>query len=466
MESFGWWSLIPTLCVLIIAFSTRRTLESLLAGAVIGFIILEKQNFFPAMVDSLLATMGDPTVGWITLIIVFFGGFIALLVKSGGALAFGNYVAARIKSKKGALLATWIMGLIIFIDDYLNALVLGTAMQRVTDKYRISREYLAYIIHSTAAPVCVIVPISTWAVFVSGIFEKNGVVAEGLGGAAYIQTIPLILYGWVAILVVVLSIFGIIPKLGQMKKAELRAETTGICIPESKKNMHDEVAATSEDTFNGDSAGISKNIEKPRMINFIIPIAVLIFYTWFSGIDLLQGIIVAVLVTIAMLFVQRLMGLRELFDTFIEGTKPMIYIVMMFVASFMLVEANDQLGVTTFVIEQVKPLMNAEFLPVVAFISLSLVAFATGAIWGIYAITLPIIIPLAQAVGADLWLSVGAVISAGAFGSHLCPYGDSTLICATASGIEPMTHTLTQMPYVILSGLITAVFYVVLGFVM
>lgn len=459
MESFGWLSLVPTLCVLIIAFTTKRTIESLLAGAVIGFILLEKQNFFSATVDSLLGVMVNPTIGWITLVIIFFGGFIALLVKSGGALAFGSFVSSRIKSKKGALLTTWLMGLIIFVDDYLNALTIGTAMKNVTDKHRTSREYLAYIIDSTAAPICVLVPLSTWAVFASGLFEENGVVAEGMGGAAYLQTIPFVLYGWIAVLVVLLSIIGIIPKFGPMKKAEIRAETTGVCIPKGSSSVEivsDEVAASMDESSR----------VKPRMINFLVPIAVLIFYTWYSEIDLLQGVIVAVIVTIAMLYVQRIMGLKELFDTFIEGSKPMVYIIMMFVASYMLVDANDQLGLTPFVIEEAKPLMSGAFLPVVAFLTLSTVAFATGAIWGIYAITFPIIIPLADAVGADLWLSLGAVISAGAFGSHACPYGDSTILSATATGIDPMTHVVTQMPYVLLSGAITAVFYLVLGFVM
>ncbi|SDI81652.1 Na+/H+ antiporter NhaC family protein [Alteribacillus bidgolensis] len=459
MEHYGWISLVPALSVLIFALLTRRTLESLIVGSIIGFILLEKENFFPSFVDSSLAVMGDPTIGWLIFVVLFFGGFIALLVKSGGALAFGDFVSSKIKSKKSALLITWLMGLIIFIDDYINALTVSTSMQRITDKYKTSRELLAYVVDSTAAPICVLVPLSTWAIYVLGLFEAEGVADAGQGGMAYLQVVPFIFYGWVAIFVVLLTILGVIPKLGPMKTAELRAETQGICIPEGSGNISlvdDEIAA-------GVDAD-EKKMKEPKMINFFIPVIVLIAYTWYAGIDALQGVIVAVAVTIAMLFFQRIMKLTELFDTFIDGFKPMIYPIGILVASFILVDANEKLGLNAYVIEKVEPLMSSSLLPVVAFVSMGLVAFATGSFWGVYAVTLPIIIPLAEAIDANMWLSLGAVISAGAFGSHACPYGDATVLSATGSGIDTMTHVITQLPYILLSGAISALGYLILGF--
>ncbi|SFE86858.1 Na+/H+ antiporter NhaC family protein [Alteribacillus iranensis] len=463
MEHAGWISLIPALSVLVFALITRRTLESLIFGSLIGFILLEQQSFFPAFVNSSLGVMGDPTIGWLILVILLFGGLISLLVKSGGALAFGNFVSSKIKSKKGALFITWLMGIVIFIDDYLNVLTVSTSMQKITDKFKTSREFLAYVVDSTAAPVCVLVPLSTWAVYVSGLFESNEVAAAGMGGAAFLQVIPFIFYGWVALIVVLLAILGVIPKLGPMKKAEIRAEELGICVPEGSGNTslgNDEVAASIEQ---GDG---SSGKTKPKIYNFLIPIIVLIGYTWYAEIDLLQGVMVAVAVTLVMLMVQRLMKVSELFDSLLEGFRPMIYPLGIVVASFILVDANEQLGLTAFVIETVEPLMSASMLPVVAFVSMGLVAFATGSFWGVYAVTLPIIIPLAGALDANMWLSLGAVISAGAFGSHACPYGDATVLSATGAGIDTMTHVITQMPYVLLSGGIAALGYLVLGIMM
>lgn len=467
LEHFGWISLVPALSVLIFALLTRRTIESLIFGATIGFIIVYKGSFFTEIVNSSLGVMADPTIGWIILVILLFGGLISLLVKSGGSFAFGQFVSSKVKTKKGSLLTTFIMGIVIFMDDYLNALTVSTSMQKVTDRHRTSREYLAYIVDSTAAPIAILVPLSTWAVYVSGLFEDLGFAPQGEGLTAYLGVVPFILYGWVAIIIVFLSIIGVVPRLGAMKKAEERAEQTGVCIPPGSEGISlvdVEVAESVDITMNGDAPDPSK--KKPKLMNFFIPIGVLIFYTWYSGIDLLQGVIVATVVTILLLSVQRLMGIKELMDAFFDGFKPMIYPLGIVVASFILVDINDTLGLTEYVIETVQPIMSPALLPVIAFVTLAFVAFATGSFWGVYAITLPIIIPLSEAMGTNMYLAIGAVLSAGAFGSHACPYGDATVLSATGCGIDTMTHVITQLPYILLSAGISAALYLVLGFVL
>lgn len=469
MEHSGWISIIPALSVLIFALITRRTIESLLFGSVIGFIILEKQHFFGAFVDSALSVMQNPTIGWIILVIFLFGGLISLLVKSGAAIAFRNFVSNRVKTKKGTLLVTYVMGIIIFLDDYLNSLIVSTSMQKLTDEKKISREFLAYTVDSTAAPISVLIPLSTWGVYVSGLFEDFGFAPQGEGLAVYIGIIPFIIYAWVAIIVVLFTILGIIPMLGPMKKAEKRAQNEGLPAPKGSENIslvNDDVAETIE-TGSSESDSINKNIkkQKPKLRNFMIPIIVLIGYTWYADIDILQGVIVALAVLIAMLTFQKVMTISQLFDTFFEGFQPMIYPLGIVISSFILVEVNELLGLTEYVIVTVQPLMSPSFLPVVAFLTMGLVAFATGSFWGVYAITLPIIIPLSEALGTNMLLAVGAVLSAGAFGSHACPYGDATVLSATGSGIETMQHVITQAPYVLLSGFISAIIYLVLGFV-
>jgi Na+/H+ antiporter NhaC len=161
MEHYGIISLIPAFSVLLLALITKRTFEALIGGTLIGFLILNKQDFFHAFIDSSLKVMGDETIKWIILVCGLFGSLIALLVKSGGAIAFGNFITPYVKNKKSSLLATWMMALTIFIDDYLNALTVSTAMKRVTDNFRVSREMLAYVVDSVAAPVCVLAPVST-----------------------------------------------------------------------------------------------------------------------------------------------------------------------------------------------------------------------------------------------------------------------------------------------------------------
>lgn len=452
MEHYGIISLIPAFSVLVLALITKRTFEALVGGTLLGFIILNKQDFFGAFINSSLKVMGDPTIGWIILVCGLFGSLIALLVKSGGAIAFGNFLIRYVKSKKSALMTTWLLGLVIFIDDYLNALTVSSAMKKVTDKFRVSREMLAYVVDSTAAPVCVLVPFSTWAIFVSGLLEKTEAAEAGQGLSVYISAIPYMVYGWVAIVVVPLVALAIIPVFGPMKKSEQRASETGEVVPPGTGKI---------DALEDDVAEAAK--ENPKLYNFLVPIVLLIFATWYFDVDALKGVVIAIVAAIIMYLVQKVMSMDEIFDTIFEGFKTMVFPLGIVVVSFMLKEVNDGLGLTNYVIETVKPLMSGSMLPVVTFLSLSVITFATGSFWGVYAVSFPIVIPLALALDANLALAIGAVISSGAFGSHSCFYGDSTVLSATGSGCKPIDHSLTQIPYALLTAAISAVIFVILG---
>jgi len=454
METYGIISLVPAFTVLVLALITKRTFEALVGGTLLGFIILNKQDFFGAFVGASLKVMSDPTIGWIILVCGLFGSLIALLVKSGGAAGFGNFVVRFVKSKKSALMTTWLLGLVIFIDDYLNALTVSSAMKKVTDKFRISREMLAYVVDSTAAPVCILVPFSTWAIFVAGLLEKSEAAEAGQGLSVYVTAIPYMVYGWVAILIVPLVALAIIPVFGPMKKSEKRAQETGMVIPEGTGKI---------DALEDDIAEAAK--ENPKLHNFLVPIVLLIFSTWYFDVDALKGVVVAITAACLMYLGQRLLSMNEIFDTLIEGFKTMVFPLAIVVVSFMLKEVNDGLGLTTYVIESVKPLMSGSMLPVVTFLSLSVITFATGSFWGVYAVSFPIVIPLALAMDANMSLAIGAVISSGAFGSHACFYGDSTVLSATGCGCKPIDHALTQIPYALLTAGITAVIFILLGIV-
>lgn len=327
---------------------------------------------------------------------------------------------------------------------------------------------LAYVVDSTAAPVCVLLPFSTWAIFVAGLLESSGASAQGEGLGLYISTIPYMLYAWVAVLLVPLVCLGVIPNLGAMKNAEKRVSGNtadmnvqagdGESLDESQHFSDGEVALSAE------IAPIA--LENPKLYNFLIPIAALIFFTVYFDIDAFKGVLIATAVAIVLFAVQRLMTLNELFDTFIDGFKTMIPALAIVVTSFMLKEVNDGLGLTNYIIETVQPLMGPAMLPAVAFVSLSLVTFATGSFWGVYAVALPIVVPLAQTMGVPMPLALGAVISAGAFGSHACFYGDATVLSATGCGCSPMDHALTQLPYAVLSAGLATVFFMIAGVVM
>ncbi|HHY91427.1 MAG TPA: sodium:proton antiporter, partial [Clostridiales bacterium] len=235
MEHHGVISLIPVAVVILSAILTKRTTESLLFGSIAGFIALHGVNFFMPWLDAVYEVMMDSTTAWVILLFSLFGSLIALLEKSGGALGFSKFAVKVTKSRGISLTVTWILGIIVFIDDYLNALAVGSVMRQVTDHYRVSREMLAYVVNSTGAAVCVLIPFSTWSAFMAGQLEANNVLVNGSATAAYIASIPYSFYAWTAVLIVPLIIWKIVPIYGGMKKAEMRALETGQVFPEGSQ---------------------------------------------------------------------------------------------------------------------------------------------------------------------------------------------------------------------------------------
>jgi len=382
-----------------------------------------------------------------------YGVFIALLVRSGGSMAFGRLLLARLQNKRQSLLTTWVLGLVIFLDDYLNSLTVGATMKAVTDRFKTSRAMLAYVVDSTAAPLCLLIPISSWGAYFAGLLEKNTVAADGQGLSLFIESIPYMFYPIIAVLVVPLVILGVIPRLGAMAKAEALAEETGeLGISEDPSN---------EMEFGSGGAG-----------TFFVPIAALLYFTIFPlfslspSVDLLRGVIAGIIVTVTYYAALRIMPLSELFDTCTNGIKIMVPVLAMLLALFVFVEANDRIGLTDFVIQAVKPYMTATWLPVIIFITMSAVSFATGSNWGVIAIAMPVAFPLAEAYGVSIPLVIGALLSASGFGSHACFYSDSTVLSAQGAGCDTYHHAITQLPYAVLSATIAALFFFIAAVMM
>lgn len=441
---YGFVTLLPTLLVLGLAIWSRRTLESVLAGALFAFFIMEGIGFLDAMAEATLATLMTEEVAWVMLVCGLYGGFIGLLVKGGGSYAFGRAVMSRIETKRGGLLATWGLGLVIFLDDYLNSLTVGATMKAVTDRFRTSRAMLAYVVDSTAAPLCLLVPLSSWGAYFASLLEQNGVAPEGQGLSVFIETIPYLFYPMVALLIVPLVALGIIPLLGAMRRAEEQAETGDLGV------FEDNALAVEENARGGMSV-------------FFFPIIAMVFFTVFPGIDLLRGVIAGILVTFVHYAVVRVMPLGELFDTCIDGVKSMVPVLAMLLTLFVFVEANDRLGLTPYVIEAVSPFMTPQLLPVVVFITVSLLSFTTGSNWGVIAITMPIAFPLAQTFEVSIPLVMGALFSASGFGSHACFYSDSTVLSAQGAGCRTHEHAITQLPYALLGATVAAILFIVMA---
>jgi len=442
---YGFITLLPTILVLGLALWSRRTLESVLAGALAAFFIMEGLGFLDAMAQATLATLMTEDVAWVMLVCGLYGGFIALLVKGGGSYALGRALISRIETKRGGLLATWSLGLVIFLDDYLNSLTVGATMKAVTDRFRTSRAMLAYVVDSTAAPLCLLVPLSSWGAYFASLLEQNGVAAEGQGIAVFIETIPYLFYPMVALLIVPLVAVGVIPLVGPMRRAEELAERTG-----DLGASEDQALAVEENARGGMSV-------------FFLPMIAMVLFTVFPSVDLLRGVIAGILFTFAYYALWRVMPILEVFDTCIEGIKSMVPVLAMLLTLFVFVEANDRLGLTPYVIDAVSPFMTAGMLPVVVFVTVSALSFTTGSNWGVIAITMPIAYPLAQTFDVSIPLVMGALFSASAFGSQACFYSDSTVLSAQGAGCTTHQHAVTQLPYALLGAAVAAMLFILVA---
>jgi Na+/H+ antiporter NhaC len=453
MEDLGALVLIPTLLVFALAIITHRPIESLVVGSLIGLGMAHGTGFITGFADTSLRVMMDETVAWVILVCGFMGSLIALLIRTGATGAFTGRMTEWVRSRQSSLFVTWVLGLIMFVDDYLNSLAVGSAMRNLTDKYRVSREMLSYVIDSTAAPISVIVPLSTWIIFFAALLEDNGIAAEGEGIITYIRAIPYMLYPWIAVLLVPLVIRGMVPPLGAMKKAEARAVETGACVPPDAAHIEQ-----------ANQSIVAKEGDNPRFSLFVVPMLSLIGFTLYFDLDFLKGIYVSLGATVIYILATKTLDTHDTFDTVIDGFKTMIEPLGVLVAAFILKDVNDVLGLAPYVIETIQPLMTANSLPAVIFVTMALVSFTTGSNWGVFVIVLPIVTALGNILNADMTLVIGATLSASTFGSHACFYSDATVLTAQASGCTPFQHAVTQIPYALIAAVASVIGYLLLGY--
>ncbi len=453
--AYGALALIPPLVVIALAIYLRASFEALLVGCIVGFVIIgvrSHTNFFTNFIDSFVKVMEDYGTVWVILVCGLYGSLIGLMVRSGGAMKFGEDVLKYIKSKRSALFGTWFLGLFIFLDDYLSALTVGITMKKITDHFKISREKLAYIVNTTAAPWCVIVPLSTWTIFVGIQLEKCNYAPAGQGNHAYLSIIPYVMYGWVSVLMIPLVIWGIIPSMGKMKKADKRAEA-GHPIPPGTK-------------LSGLRMEHFETTKKPSSMFFLLPIIVTLIATFMLDNDALKGVMIGVAFTFIYYLLIKLGTFQQISETVFTGFNSMVYALALVVMSYILKEVGDQMGLTQYVINGVKPIINKELLPVIIFVSISLITYTTGSSWGVYAVVIPIVIPLAQSLGANVPMSIGAVISAGVFGANACLYSDATILTSQSTDTNNLDHSFSQLPYALTAFVLSAVGYFVMGYLM
>ena len=463
---YGVWTLVPVLLVIVFALKTKRTLESLIFGTMLTYVItnaallpvegVDALGHIPSdWMDAFFRVATDYSHQWVFWVCALFGSLITLLGASHGTLGFTKILGRLCRGPKSTMLVTWIMGILIFVDDYLNIMTLSTCMKKLTDQRKVPREALSYIIDSTGAPVCAILPFSTWAIFFSGLFfAQPGVADLGYGSAmeTFYHVIPFTFYAIAAVIIVPLFIMGFVPKIGRMRTAYRRLRETGkVYSPES--------AALNEEDDE------SEFQSQGNIIDFVLPVGVLIALAIFSG-ELFLAVVAAIGVCFILYIPRGKMSFTKFCDLSMHGFCNMIPTVAIIFFAFVMQEAMSDIGIANYIITLMQPYINAVIFPLVTFLVVALLNFSTGSVWGIPAIVAPILLPLAQSVDANLVLVMGAIVSGATLGSHACFYSDATVLTSSCCKMENMDHALSQIPYALCATGISAVGYLACGMFM
>ena len=455
--NFGFLSVVPIIILLILAIKTRKVLESVVVASILTYIIAFKGSFFVEWVDGIYTVIGGDTYIYVLLVVGIFGGFIRLLQDSGGALGFGHFASKYANTQRKSLIITYILGMIVFVDEYLNALAVTAAMRNLTDEHKVPREMLACTVNTAGTPMCAIIPFSTWGAFYIALISDSGIL-EGTnltGLDMYFKSIPFMIYPFVMIIIMALLIAGVIPKVGTLKRAYERVEKTGNVLPEEKSIIDEQLEADA--TYEG---------KEIRISNFLVPMIALVLGTVISGNDILVGAIIAVIVSGILYISTKNMTLDEFIDTFIDGIKDMVYILVMILFIFVFVEGSNELGFAEYIINTTVPYMTPGLLPPLLFLAIAFVSFGVGSYWSISVIALPIVIPLATHFGISIPLMLGVIISAAVFGSQACFYCEVIVLAATAAQVEPAEVGFANLPYALMAVVITTIIYAILPMIM
>ena len=476
------WSLFPPVIAIGLALITKEVYSSLFVGILSGGIIYAAasgtgfEGTFKAVVqDGLITNLSNAYNVGILVFLVVLGIIVVLMNKAGGSRAYGEWAAAHIKGRRGAALSTFFLGVLIFVDDYFNCLTVGSVMRPITDKHNISRSKLAYLIDSTAAPICIIAPISSWAAAVSG-------TVEGVNGISlFINTIPYNLYAFLTILMVIfISVSD--TDYGPMKIHEDNAK-------------NGDIFTTKNNTYEQDAQPVT---ERGRVIDLILPVAVLIvfcvigmIYTggFFSGTDFVTafancdaayglslGSISALIVIIAYYMFRRVLKFNECMDSIAAGFKQMVPAILILTFAWTLKTMTNHLEAGAFVSGVVQSATALSvLLPVILFVVAIGLAFATGTSWGTFGILIPIVTSVFEAELANISqtgeipsmviICISACLAGAVCGDHCSPISDTTIMASTGAQCDHVNHVSTQLPYALTVAAVCVVGYLLSGFV-
>jgi len=461
-EGLGVLTLLPASIAIVLAFVTRNTVFSLAVACTAGVLIAGQGLMgFPNLLKNAL---GTTEFSWILLLEMFIGVSIAFFQRTGAIRNFSSFVARRNMSRARVQLVAWFMGMFVFFSDYFSPLFVGSTMRTLSDRFRVSREKLAYICDSTSAPVSILVPITGWAVFVAGLLVGMGPIETASDAMrAFVASIPYNVYSWLAVLLVGLIAAGFVPDFGPMRIAEMRAEHEGKVLRDGAEPLMSE-ELTAIEPYPGVSTSLFWNFVLPVIV--VIGVAVGSFVVTSSSLTMEAFLLSAVVAGVTM----RIQGipLADIMGTAMSGIKGVMPAIIILAFAYALNDLSEQLDTAGYIVSQTESWLTPGLLPMLAFVIAGTIAFSTGTSWGTFAIMMPIGVPMAFAFsGGELTPVVFATISAiaggGVFGDHCSPLSDTSILASTGAASDHIDHVKTQLPYAAVVGVISVVVYLLFG---
>lgn len=460
LESMGWISLVPIIIAIVLALTTKNTVISLTIACIVGCFLAGKGIW--GFTDLLQTSLATTDFVWATLTIILFGVLVTYYEKSGAIDGFTRIMNAKHLKRKGVQIMAWALGLLCFADS-MSPLFVGSVMRKLSDKAKISREKLSYIADSTSAPVSVLYPFTGWSSYLVGLAVGIGCIENRTQAfSLMLKAIPLNFYAVLTLVMVLLLALGVIKDYGPMKKAEIRALAEGKIVADN--------AVPLSSTDNLEPAKIKEHI----FLNFIFPsIALLVIsigcFIFLGDVKVLEAVMLVIIFMSVSLMIQG-MSLQELNETFVRGVKSAMPAVLVLAVAYPLNELSTEMGTANFIINSTTSFLSPAVLPVGIFIICAILSFATGTSWGTFAIAMPLALPMAfNATGNEVNLLVAACFAAvaggGVFGDHCSPVSDTTIMSSMGAGSDHIDHVKTQLPYALTVAGVTAVIYLIIGFI-
>lgn len=469
MDTYGWLSILPPLLAIFLAIKTKHVYISLIFGIWLGWTVIHGWNPLTGLfqtINALVAVFKDEDNTRVVLFSALIGAIITFTQYSGGMKGFVNWIVGKgiVRTRKSAGLLAWFLGFIIFIESSICVLVSGAVSRPIFDRLKISREKLSYILDSTSAPKCILIPLNAWGAFVIGLL-----IAQGVENPVrmLVSSMPFNFYAILALLFVLIVILTG-KDLGPMKKAEARVRDENKLLRDGAEPLISDEVVMME----------SKQGVRPQPSNMILPVATMVvmmpvvllitgkgnLMEGSGSTSVLWSVIAGLFVGAAAYRIQGILRVKEITDIFMKGVGGLIPLASLMILAFALGDTCDALGTGPFVAQAAKSTLNPGIIPALVFIVSCFIAFSTGTSWGTFAIMIPIAVPMIHIIGLHPGLIIAAVLGGGVFGDHCSPISDTTIISSMASATDHIDHVRTQLPYALTAAGLSLVLFLIFGY--